>query len=236
MNQIIVTDLTRFKDPAHVCVAGLTLDGQECIRPMKAKVPGQSHPYLTYDECKLGQILPGVIIEADFRSNGHIDAPHIEDQYYRNLRVVRQSTSAEFYDVLNASATTSLAAGFGVPVQTKYIPVNGPAPLRSIITLKIDPAQLTISNSFDKLRASFVDGVGVRLDGLSVTDLCFVDYFKNGKASLREVTNFCHNENEIFVRVGLTRPFASPDGRDGYWLQVNGIYTFPDVPNNIRKF
>ena len=234
--QLIVTDLTRFKDPNHVCVAGLTLDGQTCIRPMKEKGIGPSNPYLTYERCKLDNIRPGTIIEAHFKDTCCKEDPHIEDQNYRTLRVVRRGTSEEFEETLRRSATRTLATGFGVPVLTKCIPVNGPTPLRSITTLEITPTQLAISVCFDKLRATFTDGSGSTFSNLSVTDLGFVDYFGSGKAVTHELINFLRRARAMFLRVGLSRPFSSTDGRSGYWLQVNGIYTFPDIPNGIRSF
>lgn len=37
-----------------------------------------------------------------------------------------------------------------------------------------------------------------------------------------------------FLRIGLGRIF-SIGGRTGYWIQVNGLYTFPQWINGTRK-
>lgn len=53
---------------------------------------------------------------------------------------------------------------------------------------------------------------------------------------LSDINNFISKQNIAYIRLGLSREYSSPDGRNGYWLQVNGIYTFPDYNKNIRKF
>ncbi|MEZ4693859.1 MAG: hypothetical protein R2837_07675 [Aliarcobacter sp.] len=48
--EIIITDLTRFSNPAIVCIAGINIATNECIRPL---------PYIATDECLRLNILPG---------------------------------------------------------------------------------------------------------------------------------------------------------------------------------
>ena len=238
MKEIIITDLTRFKDVDHVCVAGLTLDGQVCIRPMKAKTQGNSHPYLTYEQCKSNGIFPGTVVKADFTASCGVHAPHVEDQHFRELKIIRRSTSDEFRDVLSNSACATPTRGFGVKVDTKLIPFDGPVPQKSIVTLKISPQRFTISHDYDKLRANLVDSSGVSQKNLPVTDLRYVDFFKthsNRQLAALKINSHFRSQSEIFVRIGLTRPYAAPDGRHGYWLQINGIYSFPDIWNGFDE-
>lgn len=76
--RIVVTDLTRFQNKELLCLAGLTEDGQQCIRPLSASKPG----YLLFERCKELNILPGTILEGTFTIPQNIDAPHIEDRHY----------------------------------------------------------------------------------------------------------------------------------------------------------
>lgn len=44
------------------------------------------------------------------------------------------------------------------------------------------------------------------------------------------------SQQELYLRIGLSRPFQAPNGKNGYWLQVNGIYTFPEYMDYIRCY
>ena len=74
--EIIVTDLTRFKDDAVRCVAGIDPVSGKCIRPL---------PYLRSIECKDHQILPGDILSGDFMPDYKAKMPHIEDHVYQRI-------------------------------------------------------------------------------------------------------------------------------------------------------
>jgi len=43
-------------------------------------------------------------------------------------------------------------------------------------------------------------------------------------------------KDAVFLRIGLSRAYKAPDGREGYWLQTNGIYTFPHYHEGIRSY
>jgi hypothetical protein len=38
------------------------------------------------------------------------------------------------------------------------------------------------------------------------------------------------------MRIGLSREYTATDNRNGYWLQANGIYTFPHFHEGIRGY
>jgi hypothetical protein len=50
------------------------------------------------------------------------------------------------------------------------------------------------------------------------------------------INNFIQNQEDLYLRVGLGREYESKDGRKGYWLQINGIYTFPEYHEGIRSY
>ncbi len=119
----------------------------------------------------------------------------------------------------------------------KVIPTNHPVE-RSIITLSVDPTCVKIIESYGKLKVHFEDGSGQEFSFLPLTDLGFHQNAVNQHEAdrLEEVNDLIHNQDEVFLRVGLSRVFSSPDGRNGYWLQVNGIYTFPHYHEGIRCY
>ncbi len=233
--ELIVTDLTRFKNKDILCMAALTFDGQRCIRPMRNSLPG----YLRYDECKKFGVLPGTVLIGEFAPTANAEAPHIEDHHFSNMSVVRMATASEFYNALSGSASTTFDAGFGLSIKEKVVTGK---PKKSIFTLKIPCANFKIvRDKFDseKIKAHVVDTSGKELSFLSVTDLGLVDYIGNPKDSrmtVEEFNQFTRNQDELFLRVGLSRLFSSENGKSGYWIQINGVYTFPNYTQIIRAY
>ena len=81
------------------------------------------------------------------------------------------------------------------------------------------------------------DKTPIQLAYLSITDRGFFDYAQKHQADgkLNELQRFIRSQNEVYLRIGVGRQFKSGD-RDGYWLQVNGIYTFPNFLDEIRSY
>ena len=121
---IVVTDLTRFANPDHVCLAGILIGSTECVRPM---------PYLGRDVCERLQIVPGVILRLVEPVECDTYKPHVEDLNYRQLEYNGVSTSIEFEKILGATAKPSIKAGFGGKVQdgSKVIPKEMPRFLKT---------------------------------------------------------------------------------------------------------
>ncbi|WP_147311568.1 dual OB domain-containing protein [Cupriavidus taiwanensis] len=237
MTKIIITDLTRFQSHGLLCTAGIDVDTGELIRPMRAGAGGR-HEYLHYDVCKKHTILPGAILEADFSKPVKLNAPHIEDRLYTTIRYLGACTSEEFESILQRSTVESIKSGFAMTAKDKVIPVGTPCPA-SIITINIDPAGLrVVEDNYGKIRAHVTDKTGAEYSFLSITDLGFFDNVGNPdkrKMSVAEANAFVRSQDRVYVRVGLSR-IHEARGRSGYWLQVNGIYTFPNFSQIIRSY
>jgi hypothetical protein len=237
VNDIIITDLTRFGNRDYLCVAGLTLDGKQCIRPLK-NFNGKDPAYLTYDGCRKHNVLPGTILRADFQKPASIDAPHFEDSIIASdkISVVRAASSDEFKQALDASAFHSVSSGFGVAMNGgKKYSVQLATPARSIITLRIAPKNFTVfEDKYGKLRAHVTDSTGTNYQYLSVTDLGFFDYVGNPdtrRMTAAEALAAIHKQQELYLRIGLSRAYEG-----SLWLQVNGIYTFPNYSLVLRQY
>lgn len=235
--RIVVTDLTRFQNKELLCLAGLTEDGQQCIRPLAAAKPG----YLSFELCRKFNILPGTILDGAFTTPQHLEAPHVEDRHYTNLKAIGTIDSPAFRTILEKSSTTSIKTGFGcISAPTDKV-INTP-PAKSIMTLKINPRQFqVVQNKFDTetIKAHLTDGDGLSLSFLSITDLGFyvnVGQSATRKIGAKEITEFIQKQDELFIRLGLGRKHKTDDGREGYWTQVNGIYTFPDYQQIVRSY
>ncbi len=219
--RLVITDLTEFHSSRYYCVAGITGEGT-CFRPTKT--------YFSQEECRRFPILSGSVIEGEFVLRPDAEAPHVEDCRRSGVRYVGMSTAEEFLEVLRKDASRSVADGFGIEgVECpRCIPKNEP-PGRSIITVRIHPKACWFKIGRDgKFRFSFYDGADARYSSLPVADLKLREYRarQDGVDGIDAMTKFLHHQKEVYVRVGLGRSHRL-DSKEGYWLQVNGIYSFP---------
>lgn len=230
----VVTDLTRFREGnPDVCTALIHVDTGACVRPI---------PYLRYEIVKKLKIVPGALITGEFTPALIRFRPHTEDCDSKNLKYHGPISKNAFKSVLEKTAVASAAQGFNVELSDgqKHLPANYTGDY-SIITLRADPASVTIHrDSFDarKIKISFRDESGFQFRYLAITDLGFFDHAANDRSDKvpLALSNCVHEADELFLRVGLSRAYTSPDGRSGFWLQVNGIYTFPDKIEVTRGY
>ena len=231
---IIVTDLTKFANEEIVCTAGIERGSNECIRPM---------PYLKRNYCETKKILPGSVISFDGNFDKSLNSkPHVENcQYKGDIENLGPCSSDEFRKILTDTDSHSVEEGFSVkiPEGEKYIPVDSP-PSCSIITLSINPSKIIVfkdNYSQKKIQARFFDLKGKKFSKISVTDLGLRIYFeKYGDVGISKINGFLKGQEQIFIRLGLTQKWKSPDGREGYWMQLNGIYTFPQFLKEARSY
>ena len=229
---IIITDLTRFRDQTKVCVAGIDPRTGDCIR---------LQPYPKAQWCEKHKIFPGTIVKGDFKVCPERLGPHQEDYWCRNLSVTGCCSYAEFKDLLVSSQFASVGEGFEFSFEQdqKHLPI-GHSVDRSIVTIPVNPTYVEIvRNTFKpgKIKLHFTDQADHRFRYISVTDLGFYDYAMQHQAEndLEILNTGIHAQNEVFLRLGLSRRYQAND-TEGYWLQVNGIYTFPDVLQPIRSY
>lgn len=232
MGKIIITDLTRFNNPDTVCTAGTDMQSRRCLRPM---------PYLRTEDCVRLGILPGAILSGEFSLKTGLVGPHQEDATYSNLAFEGPSTSDEFRSALEAGLYDSVETGFQLKLidGQKHIPINH-ALGRSIITLAVDPKSIEIvEDTFKpgKVKIHFTDGSARRFRFLAITDLGFHRYADTHRAAndLAHLNDFIRKQSKAYLRVGLSRPYEAK-GINGYWMQVNGIYTFPNFFEEIRSY
>ena len=112
---------------------------------------------------------------------------------------------------------------------------------RSIVTLKVEPQNIDIVEDSYKpgsIKLHFTDSSGRQHRFLPITDLGFYDYAQRHRESsaLAALNEQIAMQDEVFLRIGLTRVYKNPQGKEGFWLQANGIYTFPSILRYIRSY
>lgn len=241
--KIIVTDLTRFRNPDIVCLAGINPDTGQCIRPMLIKQ--EKYEYLAFKAVRDRKVTPGSWLEGGFSLIPNLHAPHLEDHSINGgLKMIGQSSSEDFERVLENSSVTTIQAGFGSRPENRLYALAKP-PALSIITLKLTSPktqfQLVLDTGFNavKLKANITDSSGHKLSFLPITDLGFSDNLAKIREidpTLTNLNSFLQGQTTLYVRLGLTRQYAPTPDRDGYWTQINGIYSFPNYRQDLRIY
>jgi hypothetical protein len=199
-------------------------------------------PYLEAEKCRALNILPGTILSGNFSVPPEREGPHQEDYFHRDLKVEGACTSSEFKAALEFHLFDSVEEGFKIELgdRQKHIPAAH-AVDRSIITISVLPKNVRIvENTFKpgKIRLHFTDRSGREFGFIGITDLGFHNYAveHHGRTQMNQLNHWIHSQEEVLLRLGLSRRFQPQDGPDGYWLQANGVYTFPECHKGIRSY
>jgi len=230
----VVTDLTRFNNRDQVCTALIDVETGRCVRPL---------PYFPYSLMRQHRVLPGAIFGGNFTPRAVRPAPHVEDCDYQGLQLVRPATRDEFFDVLTRSAHPDVANGFEFQFDQEYQKVlpptyRGP---RSIITIPVSPREIEIvQDRYDetKIKIHFADASGRSFRYMPITDLGFSDYARahHEAGELAGLNAHVSNSDQVYLRVGLSRSYRAPNETEGFWMQVNGVYTFPEKLDLVRGY
>jgi hypothetical protein len=229
--KLVITDLTRMYR-GMVCIAGYDA-GKRGVRPVLPP-PGIPEASLARD----GQtvIFPFALVEFDLLE-ARPQPPHMEDVFYDpgSPRLVRTVQSRE--EVLAWSLFESVEDIFEQPVLAgpgRYVlDCQGP---RSLGT--IQPAEVTEviyapgeeEGAWD-YRLSFLDGQNERFR-LKITDLTWHYYCDSLRGEERQPQQIAAGLTEklrasrVYLRIGLARGWQKYPDR--CYLQINGVYTFPD--------
>lgn len=243
LTNLVVMDVTRMAKP-RVCVAGLTLEGDDCIRPL-LKAGDLDEAWLRHDPEHLCE--PFTVIGVELLDQPKLEPPHVEDWHIApNYVFVRHLEPDERDDLLRRTAVTSVSQLFGTPLD-----LGGGTPCvspgtgtRSLATLK---PKAILGVRLDRFpgrplscRLELVDAEGVVVSA-AVTDLRFRLAVERTLATTdglsptqlaNSLTRQLHGA-DVWLRVGLSRRFS----RDGSaaprcYLQVNGVHTIPDDLGN----
>jgi hypothetical protein len=237
LQTIVITDLTQMKGSNYVCIVGINASGQ-CLRPVDEDREKGIPKNLLYYKSRL-IVRPGAKVEFDFHTAG-LELPHLEDHIYDPDHIVSKGfcSSAEWENTLRKSSYTAVDEIYdGLLEERKWVKPG--AHTRSIATLSmanIVNVQLPEWDGKLRYRLSFKDHTGNLFDcpvsDLTFRELCYKRIKRDSHPRLpvaRELTTLLKNANRVYLRLGLARPFkTAPTADPKCYLQVTGIYTFPD--------
>lgn len=222
---LVLTDLTRFKDNDNVCMALLDENDCTCVRPL---------PYADRSFVARKKIIPGMVVDARVVPHEEAVLPHTEDCRFEDDVWLNRVDEKTFQDLLERSAVDSIKEAFDgkVTPKNRCVPVDSPCK-NSIKTVRVDPLSLSVAvvdaGGEMKLRIGFTDLCGDRYRHTPISDLYFhaaaLDYVKQGR--LDELNALLAGGEVVYIRAGLSRLYESKSGKQGFWMQANGIYSFP---------
>jgi hypothetical protein len=196
------------------------------VRPV---VPGRR---LRRTEIEIGGSEIAVGTELDLGTVTPVPSPpEVEDHAFvpSDARRVRDWRSVDLASFLRSHAASSLHDIFGASLEadgaTASMAVGaGPASL-GCLAPTVRP---TVSiDSYDKVKLALEDG-GKKFS-VTVADLRLyeADQKTPDPAAIRRLQAELEGDSEVFLAVGLSRPFAKAGGAPRHWLQINNIHVFP---------
>ena len=230
--RLLITDVTAMRGDA-VCIAGVNAAG-ECIRPIFADRQPILRRHLMP---KTGSpIRPRAVVDFELARSDRCEAPHTEDYFFdwEGMATRLLATEVEWREWLEFLAVEDIEEALGVKLQDgrKSRPGAGRYSLTTARVREIEEFQL-LENEYEpgkhRYRLRFQTEKSRRFD-LPVTDLSLRALVERLWAQTSEraavadqINRAILRADEVYLRLGLGRRF-----RGWHWLQVNGIYTFPD--------
>ena len=228
--ELIITDLTRMSG-GHVCVAGYAHNGQG----IRLAAPRLHEVDIAVDGKPIA--FPAAVVECDLID--HLpDPPHTEDFSFDpySLQLLRRLQGATWQAALDRLLFGSVGDIFEQPITNDsgyYIQDgNGARSIGTILPRGI--AAATYSAGEDgtwTYRLGFYDQAG-QFYRLKITDLTLNAYCGSLRGPDHEPKDIAARltqllkSRRVYLRIGLSRKWAKFPGR--CYLQLNGIYTFPD--------
>lgn len=244
--QIVITDISQ--KYGGVCIFGYDENfmGVRPIMVQDNKLKEIPKSYVDFYH-----IVPFTKIEFDFISP-RPQPPHTEDWIVNEdfspnfvgflseeekLKFLEKLTQLTYLSIKNSLWGAPLHWYSGKERRTPYIKAGEGA--RSIVTVKIKGKLCSIkyceTRGKCEYRIIFLDKKGTKYD-LSITDLSFREYCDKLKRQGKDhslIENQLKeklNQSEIFLRIGLGRPFDPIRKKEGdkCFLFVTSLYSFPD--------
>ncbi|MBZ0306915.1 MAG: hypothetical protein K8I82_12670 [Anaerolineae bacterium] len=239
MERVLITDLTQMTGN-RLCIAGVN-ERLGCVR-LDIKYPGVQKNHLYVNNRSI--IRPRAVISVDIKPKQNCVIPHVEDHQWLNphqTRVEKVLEYSRWYKILNALKFESVTHIFEYPLKDNRI-IEPRVGVRSLGTIK--PKYVAHFHYLEdkhhpsgyRCRLSFRDNDDQYYAMIPVVDLAVIYYANylnfNKHMTIDEIEKLMwkliRSKGEVWLRLGLTRPWRGDDGKLWSYLQVTGIYTSPD--------
>lgn len=232
IKRIVITDLTRMYH-GNVCIAGIDKEHNQ-VRPVLPK-KGIREEWCQQDGKPI--IFPFSLVEFEF-FDPKPQPPHTEDtEFAENSIKFCEDVRNRANKVLEWSRFNTVEEVFEQPILREpgfYVKdCTGPRSLGTIIPKSIlDVKYAQDRNQAWDFRLKFEDNSSTEYR-IKITDLTFQYYCRSLLSELKDhhevaerITNYL-TSHETYLRIGLARGWN--EFPDRCYLQINGIYTFPDM-------
>jgi hypothetical protein len=229
---IAITDVTEMW-ASEVCVAGVT-QNLDCIRPV---IEGGVQIWDLYkDDNPI--IYPSAKVWMDF-SPTLITPPHIEDRAFdpRTIEFKEAFKGNHWETLLRKTSSESVQIIFDDNLKERRVAPG--TQTRSLGTISgVTILNLEVDTRYDRrtvLRMDFEDASGQVHTRFPVNDLAFRGMFSQLAKHASTSSQAAHSlmsklkrGDRTYLRIGLARPTKIGDYPETCWVQVTGVYTFPD--------
>ena len=235
--KIVLTEITKLHG-GKCCIAGICREERRLYR--------LSDPYVTLEFVLANKWRVGTELDGTFILEHPSDPVHCEDSKWSATRTGRIAEGDTLRSLFSDSTVTSLTESLGIV--GRGTPVDSFRPQgRSIVTLQ--PSSLSIARKEPykeggkpSIRAEFCCS-GSLMKFVPITDIRFfnADGTINDEAVVvaqGHIDAVQAGKEEVFVRVGVTRPFDPTEaGNLQYWLQIDGLHFFSKITRKyVRDF
>ena len=231
---IVITDLTKMWGDG-VCIAGIDHHSQ-CIRPVLPGGVRRRHLYVG----NMLVIRPRAKVKFDF-NEVPIKPPHMENFGFDPSSIKYQGSCAdtEWETVLQESLFRSVHDIYdGLLQEGRWVaPGANTRSLGTVTQIQIREVRLEIQTGNRRYRLYFTDAMGHQYDDVTISEMAFrafsdaqANRLGSSIAASTYVKNLLRGADRLYLRLGLAGPWAPPNTSFGLrcWMQVTGIYTFPD--------
>lgn len=229
----LVTEVTHMHKN-HVCLLGVDKDFK-AIRPELTDRIHENHLILP-----TGIIRPRAVLNIYFSPHPKIEPPHIEDMTWhidQETEFLRLTDEAKWRNALNQTRFKTVKDIFGAMIHHNRS-ITHKHGLRSVGTIHMKSLvyfRYSRNDNYGRegYRLGFMDESGEEYAEMMITDLTFRYHFHHllKTMSIAEASTWVEHtlsKTECYLRIGLTREWSG-----SHWLQVNGIYTFPDYAKGM---
>ncbi len=225
---LVITDVTQMPQGNQVCIVGIDKDGRS-VRPVCNR--GFQKEYLIQNNKAI--IRPAAKVEFDLKVI-EINPPHIEDMGFDPNSITSKGfcNHDEWESALQKISCDTVEGIYEGYLQNGEWVLPG-SKTRSISTLSnARIVNIELTGGSVKPRITFVDNSNHEYcrpaSDLTLWDRCYSQVKRQGKnpnEAAQELVALFQNADRIYLRLGLARPWEQDNK---CWLQVTGVYTFPD--------